>query len=161
MSEERRQKIITLTLAANTALHSSKLLMMAGDVDGSGNRSYYASFHASRAALAAAVPGFELEDTKTHGSIIGQVGLKLVKEGLLPKETGRSLNQVQDLRLLADYRVSSLSRDEVVLALTLAGRVVTDCTALVESKLDMKLSDMVEARKASDIPVLLDSPKPS
>jgi len=40
---------------------------------------------------------------KTHSGLIAAFSLQLVKTGRLPKELGRSLNKVEDIRLMADY----------------------------------------------------------
>jgi len=58
-------------------------------------------FDAARAALITA--GFAPEDLKTHGSVIGQFGLHMVKTGLIAREVGKALNDVQEIRQLADY----------------------------------------------------------
>lgn len=40
---------------------------------------------------------------KTHRGLIAAFSEHVVKAGLLPAELGRSLNQVERIRLLADY----------------------------------------------------------
>ncbi len=58
-------------------------------------------FDAARAALVSV--GRLPEDLKTHGSVIGQFGLYMVKPGLVAREIGKALNDVQEIRQLADY----------------------------------------------------------
>jgi len=41
---------------------------------------------------------------RTHSGLITAFSLHLVKPGLVAVEHGRSLNNVEDLRLIADYR---------------------------------------------------------
>jgi uncharacterized protein (UPF0332 family) len=41
---------------------------------------------------------------RTHSGLITAFSLHLVKPGLVAVEHGRSLNKVEDLRLIADYR---------------------------------------------------------
>ncbi len=88
---------------ARRALGSAKLLLAAEDADGTCNRAYYAMFDASRAALITS--GFaELAiTTKTHSGLISIFSLHLIKTEKLPTELGRSLNKVEDVRLMADY----------------------------------------------------------
>ncbi|HEB63265.1 MAG TPA: HEPN domain-containing protein [Gammaproteobacteria bacterium] len=88
---------------ARRALASSRLLLTEEDADGTCNRAYYAMFDASRAALIAS--GFEeiAITTKTYSGLISAFSLHLVKTGRLSKELGRSLNKVEDIRLMADY----------------------------------------------------------
>lgn len=97
-----------LMIKAKRALSSSQLLLSEKDTDGPCNRAYYAMFDASRAALIAS--GFEeiAITTKTHGGLITAFSLHLVKTGLIPKEFGRSLNKVEDVRLMADYLGTSV-----------------------------------------------------
>jgi len=97
-----------LMIKAKRALASSQLLLAEKDADGACNRAYYAMFDASRAALIAN----DLEEiaitTKTHSGLITAFSMHLVKTGELPKELGRSLNKVEDIRLMADYLGASV-----------------------------------------------------
>ena len=90
-------------LTATRALASAKLLLDAGDCDGACNRAYYAMFDAAHAALLIANPSTNPATTKTHRGLIAAFGEHLVKTGMLAAELGRSLNQVERVRLLADY----------------------------------------------------------
>ena len=47
--------------------------------------------------------GWSRRHPKTHGGLIGSFGLPLVRTGRLAAAFGRSLNQVQELRLTGDY----------------------------------------------------------
>ncbi|MBI3444635.1 MAG: DNA-binding protein, partial [Magnetospirillum sp.] len=47
--------------------------------------------------------GHAPEATKTHGAVHSAFALEFVKTGQIPREIGRALGQVQDIRLLADY----------------------------------------------------------
>jgi uncharacterized protein (UPF0332 family) len=42
-------------------------------------------------------------EIKTHRGLIAAIGSHLVKPGLVAPELGKSLNQVERVRLLADY----------------------------------------------------------
>ncbi|MFA7240842.1 MAG: HEPN domain-containing protein [Sulfuricellaceae bacterium] len=91
------------TVKANRALVSARLLLESGDFEGACNRAYYAMFDAAHAALLQSGAHVNPAETKTHSGLIGAFGKHLVKPGLVSAELGRSLNQVEHVRLLADY----------------------------------------------------------
>jgi uncharacterized protein (UPF0332 family) len=84
---------------AAQALASAKVLLATGDADGSCNRAYYAMFDAARAALMAS--GFEVG--KTHKGILNAFSDRLIKNGSIPRETGRLLKHAEAYRYVADY----------------------------------------------------------
>ncbi len=93
--------VADLLSKAARAADSARLLLDAGDKDGACSRAYYAMFDAARAALVTV--GHLPENLKTHGSVIGQFGQHMVKTGLIARDIGKSLNDVQEIRQLADY----------------------------------------------------------
>ena len=93
-----------LMTKAQRALASAHTLLADGDNDGACNRAYYAMFDAARAALIVSNAPVPPEVAKTHSGLISAFSLHLVKTGRLPLELGRSLNKVEDLRLVADYK---------------------------------------------------------
>lgn len=95
---------------AKRAWKSAQLLLDAGDKDGACSRAYYAMFDAARAALIAL--GHVPEELKTHSSVIGQFGLHMVKTGLVSRAIGKSLNDVQEIRQLADYLPAQVPEDK-------------------------------------------------
>ena len=97
------------------ACASARLLLQADDVEGACNRAYYAMFHAARAALIAArAPDI---GGKTHSGVIAAFGLHLVKNGPFPVELGRSLNHVEHVRTIADYRDEAVDVDDARMAI--------------------------------------------
>ena len=88
---------------ADQALLSARQLLDAGDVDGACNRAYYAMYDAAHAALRAVNVDDSASTTKTHRGLIAAFGQYLVLAGHVPVEMGSALNQVERLRLLADY----------------------------------------------------------
>lgn len=101
---------------ARVALQSSELLLQSGDTDGACNRAYYAMFDAARAALLQA--GIEdLSGIKSHSGLISAFSLYLVKTGKVSVDLGKSLNKVEDLRLIADYRGDEVSAERAAWAL--------------------------------------------
>jgi uncharacterized protein (UPF0332 family) len=94
---------------------SARLLLDGSDPDGACNRAYYAMFEAARAALLAA-EGVELDEIRTHNGLIRAFSLRLVKPGHIAIESGRSLNKVEELRLLADYKGDPISLEDAARA---------------------------------------------
>lgn len=89
---------------ASVALASSELLLGAGDFDGACNRAYYAMFDAARAALLSTGSVTDLNAIKTHSGLISAFSLRLVRTGRVAVDLGKSLNKIEDLRLVADYK---------------------------------------------------------
>ena len=102
---------------AHRALASAKLLLESGDVDGACNRAYYAMFDAARAALLFIEAPVPAEVARTHSGLIAAFSLHLVKAGKVAIEHGRSLNKVEDLRLIADYRGDPVTLENAAWAL--------------------------------------------
>ena len=97
---------------AARALASAKLLLAASDVDGACNRAYYAMFDAAQAALIWASPDTNPADIRTHRGLIAAFGNHLVRTGSVSAELGKSLNQVERIRLLADYTGDDVSIEQ-------------------------------------------------
>ncbi len=81
------------------AAESARVLLGTGDADGACTRAYYAMFDAARAALLAA--GHDAG--RTHRGILTAFSDRLVKNGPIPKETGRLLKHAETFRYVADY----------------------------------------------------------
>ena len=97
---------------ATRAIASAKLLLKDGDLDGACNRAYYAMFDAAHAALQWSGTEVDPAMTKTHRGLIAAFGQHLIKPGLLPIELGKLLNQVERIRLLADYTGEEIDADK-------------------------------------------------
>jgi len=97
---------------AARALASAKLLLANSDLDGACNRAYYAMFDAAHAALLRSGVHVNPAETKTHRGLIAAFGEHLIKPGLLPADLGKSLNQVERVRLLADYTGEEIDEDK-------------------------------------------------
>jgi len=102
---------------AKIAIESAQLLINAGDHDGACNRAYYAMFDAARAALLVSKSVTDLSTIKTHSGLITSFSLLLVKTGHVSVELGKSLNKVEDLRLLADYKGEEIGLEQAQWAL--------------------------------------------
>lgn len=88
---------------ADRALNSAWLLLADGDIDGACNRAHYAMFDAAHAALILSDISADSAEIRTHSGLIGAFGKHLVKTNRISADLGRILNQVERMRLLADY----------------------------------------------------------
>jgi uncharacterized protein (UPF0332 family) len=116
---------------ASRALASAKLLLDSGDVDGACNRAYYAMFDAARAALLKVNAPVPSEIARTHNGLITAFSLHLVKPGLIAVEHGRSLNKVEDLRLIADYKGDPVTLENAAWALVQAEKFLAAVLVLM------------------------------
>ncbi len=105
---------------ARVAAHSAQLLLDAGDADGACNRAYYAMFDAARGALlgSGAVPN--VLEIKTHAGLIAMFSLHMVKTGLVDIDASKHLNQVQEMRLIADYLGDGIDLAKAQVAIDMA-----------------------------------------
>ncbi len=94
------------------AISSAKILLDDGDIDGACNRAYYAMFEAAHAALLVVCQPDKPSKTRTHQGLIGAFGQYLIKPGLLEVDLGRLLNQVEKIRLMADYTGEEIDLDK-------------------------------------------------
>ncbi len=115
------QELMAKTMRAS---NSARILLEAGNVDGACNRAYYAMFDAARAALLASEAPVEAEVARTHGGLISAFSLHLVKTGRVSIELGRTLNRVEEIRLVADYKGDSVDHEHAAWAVVQAGTFV-------------------------------------
>ena len=121
-----------LMTKACRALASAKLLLDSGDVDGACNRAYYAMFDGARAALLSINAPVPAEIARTHSGLITAFSLHLVKSGHIAIEHGRSLNKVEDLRLIADYKGDPVTLENAAWALEQSEKFLAAVQALIE-----------------------------
>ena len=94
----RLQQIRDLWQRATKALGVAERDLASGDPDFAAARAYYAAFYAASALL--------LSDERTfrkHSGVIACFHRYYVKEGRLPREAGKILTSLSDLRDIADY----------------------------------------------------------
>jgi uncharacterized protein (UPF0332 family) len=94
---------------AEAALAGARLLLEAGDTDGTCSRAYYAMFDAAHAALFALGIEEASAPIKTHNGLIAKFGQHLVLGRHLAATHGEALNTVQRFRQLADYTGDAVS----------------------------------------------------
>lgn len=112
-------RVSTLMAKAERALAGARLLLTVHNTDGACSRAYYAMFDAAFAAVLWRAPEAE-GAAKTHRGLIASFGQRIVVGGLVDPEFGRSLKQVQELRLVADYIGDPISLDQAALAVSQA-----------------------------------------
>jgi uncharacterized protein (UPF0332 family) len=66
----------------------------------------------------------QAEATRTHGGLIAAFSLHLVKPGRVPLELGRSLNRVEEIRLIADYKGDAVDPEQAAWAVDQASAFV-------------------------------------
>lgn len=119
---------------AQVALKSAEILLSVGDFDGCANRAYYAMFDAARAALLNTAGAEHVLAIKSHSGLISFFSQRLVKTGSVSIALGKSLNKVEDLRLVADYRGDALDAAQALWALEQARIFVAALLALQGTK---------------------------
>jgi uncharacterized protein (UPF0332 family) len=118
-----------LLAKANQALASAKTLLAHDDVDGACNRAYYAMFDAARAALVLVKAGVPEEIAKTHDGLLRAFSLHLIKTNLFPIALGKALRQVEDFRLVADYKGDPIEANHAAWAVEQADLFLVEITA--------------------------------
>ena len=119
-----------LMMKAERAAMSAKILLDAGDLEGACDRAYYAMFNAARAALIASGSQVQEDVARTHNGLISAFSLHLVKTGRIPLEYGRTLNKVEDLRVIADYKGDPIDLEKAEWAVVQAHEFIQAIRAL-------------------------------
>jgi uncharacterized protein (UPF0332 family) len=123
-----------LIARARRSAASAKLLFDAGDLNGACNRAHYAMFDSARAALLAGGEPVNSETIRTHSGLIAAFSRHVIKPGRIPAQYGRSLRQVDQIRLLADYSDEGVDRDRGLSAIEQANHFVEAVTSYVEGQ---------------------------
>ena len=117
---------------ARRALDSAKLLLSAGDMDGAVNRAYYSMFDAAKAALTEGDDPVISQPIKSHNGLITLFSQRLVKPGNVSIDLGKDLNEVEELRLIADYKAEDLiTRERAAWAVEAAEGFVSAMNELI------------------------------
>jgi uncharacterized protein (UPF0332 family) len=81
-------------------------------------------FDAARAALLAGDEPVKSELIKTHSGLIAAFSLHLIKSGRIPAQYGKSLRQVDQIRLIADYSDEEVDRGTGLSAIEQANQFI-------------------------------------
>jgi uncharacterized protein (UPF0332 family) len=101
------------------ALQDARLMFeQNGSPAGVINRAYYAMFYAALAILMTLDKG-----SSKHQGVIALFDQNFIKPGILPRELGKELHRIFELRQVGDYRdLLVISREQAQSALEAAGR---------------------------------------
>ena len=80
-------------------------------------------YDAAHAALLAAHKA-DYKATKTHSGLIAAFGLHIVSANKITRELGRTFNEVEQLRLLADYTSEDITGEQALNAVKKADAIV-------------------------------------
>lgn len=96
--------------SARDRLKAARTLLDHGLYSDAASRAYYAVFQAARAVLA-----MRSMDARKHSGVISLFNRHFVKAGVLPREFGRILRSIQDLRRVpVMFRLCSIDKDVTV-----------------------------------------------
>ena len=99
MTKEERCAVVELRIAkAYRAYAEAKGVVELGYWETVANRLYYAAFNAVTALLVA-----NGDTAQTHSGVRHIFGLKFIKSGILPKETGRLYHRLFSMRQTGEY----------------------------------------------------------
>ena len=110
MDERRRDLCQYRIEQARESLRASKIMLGNKMVKDSINRSYYSAFYAMKAVLA-----LEEKDFKRHKDVVAYFNKMYVATGKFPKDLGRMIAKLQQLREKSDYDdffVASIAKAE-------------------------------------------------
>jgi len=116
-------------------LESARILLEKGRFDDSISRAYYAAFLAARALL-----HLLGSQPRTHRGIITMLGIKAVKEGLLPQRIGQYINELSEARETSDYAVIVFyAREDAEQHLEKAEETVNTIKNLIKNRFKIQL----------------------
>jgi len=99
MTKEERDALVELRIAkARRAYSEAKGVVELGYWETVANRLYHAAFNAVSALLTA-----NGDAAQTHSGVRHIFGLKFIKTGILPQETGRLYHRLFSMRQTGDY----------------------------------------------------------
>jgi uncharacterized protein (UPF0332 family) len=110
-------------------LRAAEALLEAGFPSQALSRAYFAGFHAATAALL--VLG---EAPSTRSGVVSAFGRRVIEQGGLEREVGRSLRKLFEDRIDVDYALADAPAEEAGLAIAEAERLVDDATRWIESR---------------------------
>ena len=110
-------------------LRAAKALLEAGFPSQALSRAYFAGFHAATATLL--VLG---QAPSTRPGVVSEFGRRVIEEGGLEREVGRSLRRLFEDRMDVDYALADAPAEEAGLAIADAERLVDATARWVESR---------------------------
>lgn len=134
LKEQDRREVVAYRIErAFIALEQAKINQQQHCLEVVANRLYYAAYYAATALLIA--DGIR---THSHDGAIGQFGQYYVKTGLFPKETGRLIRQLFQMRLTGDYDdYFGLTEEDVLPKIQPTEAFIREVTDLAKTKLGL------------------------
>jgi len=128
---------------AEVKVGAARELYEKGFFEDSASRSYYAMFHAARAALTKVGVA-----TRTHEGTISEFGRTFVVEGTFPRDLGRALAEAKAARETYEYSATmEIHRDEAEALLGDAERFVSQIKGQLKSLKQKDPSSMFGVEK--------------
>jgi uncharacterized protein (UPF0332 family) len=93
-----RKEIQANFARSNESIEAARLLLQSGFPDFAASRAYYAVFYAATALLLQ-----EGQEFSKHSGVIAAIHRQFIRSNKLPKEMGKTLNWLFELRSIADY----------------------------------------------------------
>lgn len=133
-AEEKKELVRYRLQQARESLEEAHYLKT-GDKTGRSiiNRAYYAMFYAILAMLI-----FEPYSSSKHSGVISYFNRVFIKKGVFPKDMGRWVSKLFELRQRGDYReFYNVSEDESEQALEHAGRFIENIAIHLKERHDV------------------------
>lgn len=128
----RKDLVLYRIQTAKSDLNAARILLQAEEYKGANNRAYYAVFHAINAVHALDGNGY-----KRHKDTIANFNKNYVKTKIFPREIGRKVSEVEEIRHASDYDDFYLaSRDETKRQIAVADELVQLVEGYCISKLE-------------------------
>lgn len=130
----RKDLVLYRIQTAKSDLNAARILLDAEEYKGANNRAYYAVFHAINAVHALKGNGY-----KRHKDAIGNFNKNYVKTKIFPREIGRKVGEVEEIRHASDYDDFYLaSREETERQIAVADELIqlveTYCMSQIEER---------------------------
>jgi len=119
-----------LEIASND-VKSAEILKEAGDYRGANNRTYYAIFHAINA-----VHALDEKAYRRHRDAIGNFNKDYVKTGIFPRELGRKISKIEEIRHASDYDDFYIAvKEETEEAVVTAKEFITEMKSYIAKRI--------------------------
>lgn len=116
----RKDLVLYRIQTAKSDLNAARILLEAEEYKGANNRAYYAVFHVINAVHALKGNGY-----KRHKDAIGSFNKNYVKTEIFPREMGRKISEIEEIRHASDYDDFYLaSREETERQITVADELI-------------------------------------
>ena len=116
---------------ASRTLDSARLLLAERDDDGACSTAYYAIFYSAHVVLIALGCREAASAVKTHRGLIALFGREAIKTGRFPPDLGKALDQVEQMRMTADYFKTSVTPDQAAWAVAKAEAFLEMAEAMI------------------------------